>query len=245
MSNSAMLVKVCAYGFVLGASIPLDAATIMSVESFAVFNNGTQPGCLSGSFCESALFAASGVSSITTISPNNDEVSTGNQNLVTEDFWFSLPLEYIVTFRATNSGGVTEYLFEDLIGNEFDFVGLPITRHRITLQTDQAVTQDQLDFDTPDKDPAPTSAFFLSIDMHEDDLIEWTGLIGKTESRTITYSLDVPDCGVSTGITCSLDSNSYSFTMRHIVNPIPVPPAIWLFCSGLISLIGIVRRKQG
>lgn len=29
-----------------------------------------------------------------------------------------------------------------------------------------------------------------------------------------------------------------------IVNPIPVPPAVWLFGSGLLGLVGIARRKK-
>ena len=29
-----------------------------------------------------------------------------------------------------------------------------------------------------------------------------------------------------------------------VVNPVPVPPAVWLFGSGLIGLVGIARRKK-
>lgn len=31
---------------------------------------------------------------------------------------------------------------------------------------------------------------------------------------------------------------------RNYLNPVPVPPAVWLFGSGLIGLIGIARRKK-
>ena len=31
---------------------------------------------------------------------------------------------------------------------------------------------------------------------------------------------------------------------RVRINAVPVPPAIWLFCSGLLGLIGIVKRKK-
>jgi hypothetical protein len=29
-----------------------------------------------------------------------------------------------------------------------------------------------------------------------------------------------------------------------LIRPVPVPPAVWLFGSGLLGLIGVARRKH-
>jgi hypothetical protein len=43
--------------------------------------------------------------------------------------------------------------------------------------------------------------------------------------------------GFSTG-------SSASFVNNFVPAPVPVPPAVWLFGSGLLSLLGIARRRQ-
>jgi hypothetical protein len=42
----------------------------------------------------------------------------------------------------------------------------------------------------------------------------------------------------------SIDIGSGNSLTVLSVNPVPVPAAVWLFGSGLIGLIGIVRRKK-
>ena len=39
----------------------------------------------------------------------------------------------------------------------------------------------------------------------------------------------------------------YEFTVDYqgaVINPIPVPAALWLFGSGLIGLVGVARRRR-
>jgi len=50
-----------------------------------------------------------------------------------------------------------------------------------------------------------------------------------TESCTMTWNLQGTVLGVD----------------MQVATPIPVPPAVWLFGSGLLGLVGIARRRRG
>lgn len=43
----------------------------------------------------------------------------------------------------------------------------------------------------------------------------------------------------------SVSPVSVPYTLSVTVAPVPVPPAVWLFASGLLGLIGVARRKKG
>jgi hypothetical protein len=92
-----------------------------------------------------------------------------------------------------------------------------------------------------------------SIDFIDDPLtgpneaLDWDALIWLTASC---------DAGGGVGATCDAfvdpivsfadpnHANFYAFNFSSNLPTIPVPPAVWLFGSGLIGLIGIARRKK-
>jgi len=77
--------------------------------------------------------------------------------------------------------------------------------------------------------------------------LDWDALIWLTASC---------DAGGGVGATCDAfvdpivsfadpnHANFYAFNFSSNLPTIPVPPAVWLFGSGLIGLIGIARRKK-
>lgn len=75
-------------------------------------------------------------------------------------------------------------------------------------------------------------------------LYDWTFDDGSSGSGAIvTHTYDLP--GTYTAILTVVDPlGLLDFTTLEInVSAVPVPPAVWLFGSGLIGLIGMARRK--
>jgi hypothetical protein len=162
-----------------------------------------------------------------------------------------------IPFLAEPSGGTTEYLFiEGLI----NFTGETWTDYHVELGVDWGegftrlselgLPSVGLDFDTPDKDPAP-SAFFLGEDdfipifsqvNHYEDLISWhDGQLPSYDPEDfgdlafLTFSIDVPDIP---------ETEDYNFIIRQYptTNVIPEPTSIALFGIGLL---GLARLKRG
>lgn len=95
------------------------------------------------------------------------------------------------------------------------------------------VAGDGLDFDTPDRDPTPTSTAFTTLG-HGADNINWSGgAVSSPGAVLFTLSIDVPD-----GLT--------SFTLRAVPTVIPEPSTLALAGSGLLGLLvyGWWRRKR-
>ena len=69
---------------------------------------------------------------------------------------------------------------------------------------------------------------------------------------TVNYNFDCTALGdgqcdsfdLQVSFTGSGGDDAISFTARHEINPIPVPPAVWLFGSGLLGMVGIARRRN-
>jgi hypothetical protein len=69
---------------------------------------------------------------------------------------------------------------------------------------------------------------------------------------TVNYNFDCTTLGdgqcdsfdLQVSFTGSGGDDAISFTARHEINPIPVPPAVWLFGSGLLGMVGIARRRN-
>lgn len=47
-----------------------------------------------------------------------------------------------------------------------------------------------------------------------------------------------------TFIGTAFDANQVSMGFNYSISAIPLPPALWLFGSGLLGLVGIARRKK-
>jgi hypothetical protein len=76
----------------------------------------------------------------------------------------------------------------------------------------------------------------VNIDWLQND----TGFISNaTEWQASCGSVSL--CTVSNGVLIDRGNNN-TWTLRSSV--VPVPPALWLFGSGLLGLIGVARRKS-
>jgi len=104
-------------------------------------------------------------------------------------------------------------------------------------------------FDTPDRDPTPTSRRF-SLLNHTDAALLWSGgfvdpsgdpLFFVPKFDELTFLIDVPDSD-------SLPEQArteggYRFTLRQQPSVIPEPSSLFLFASGLLGLAGWRRRR--
>ncbi|MDX2506101.1 MAG: VPLPA-CTERM sorting domain-containing protein [Gammaproteobacteria bacterium] len=75
------------------------------------------------------------------------------------------------------------------------------------------------------------------------------GDVWQTASITTTLGADVLG-GVtlqlksSCGAAATCVSDAYFDNVQMLVEPVPVPAAVWLFGSGLLGLVGVARRKK-
>jgi len=63
---------------------------------------------------------------------------------------------------------------------------------------------------------------------------------------TGTFIYDINNAGMLAGAyTTTVGANKLGFTATLTgINPVPIPPSVWLFGSGLLGLVGIARRKK-
>ena len=184
-----------------------------------------------------------------TVSPNNDDY-TGLDNPNYK--WYGI--EYAdfgihgwdaagwsgSGYNIQESGGVTEYLFsQDITNNSgLDWAGYTL-RLSLGWDTESSIVFSTLadgynfDTDTGISEPNPTYPEFLTL-LHEHDSLTYTGLIPNNSTINITYSIDVPD-GLSVDMI---------WVMEKPLAPVPIPPALYLFGTGLLGLIGMARKKS-
>ena len=75
---------------------------------------------------------------------------------------------------------------------------------------------------------------------------------GATTGIRVINVWDVnPDGSLTTSVTPGMENGpfpgfnaAFDLTASGLVNPIPVPAAVWLFGSGLLGLVGVARRKK-
>jgi hypothetical protein len=56
------------------------------------------------------------------------------------------------------------------------------------------------------------------------------------------FSVPIENDIIEISLLQTLSRNAYGFDI--VVSQVPIPPAVWLFGSGLIGLVGIARRKK-
>lgn len=77
-----------------------------------------------------------------------------------------------------------------------------------------------------------------------------TGIGGGCGTGTSQINFDDPDnpypaiSFTDTFIGTAFDQSQLSMGFNYSISAIPLPPAVWLFGSGLIGLIGLARRKK-
>lgn len=104
----------------------------------------------------------------------------------------------------------------------------------------------------------PVSSFFTGVDSTGPGSISglyvgsWDGISGLqaigqlnfTLGTGVSNSLISMDAAALGGTWSSYDIGDFTNTYEGaIINPVPVPAALWLFGSGLIGLMGVARRR--
>ncbi|HEX6984637.1 MAG TPA: PEP-CTERM sorting domain-containing protein [Planctomycetaceae bacterium] len=180
--------------------------------------------------------------------PNNDNATAPSPNTVP----FTIVYDAVgvgatdVEFIVNASGGTTEYLFtQTLVNNtnrpwtDFHFeLGFGIGAGFV-----RSGSADSLDFDTPDRDPAPASSAFAALD-HQADTLDWDGgLVPVGGTVLLSFSVDVPD-----GLSGFNPSGLNRFTLRQVPTvaptPIPEPGSLALMSLGGLGLVGGAIRKR-
>ena len=232
-TNSRILSKVLAAaclscGFAGAAS----AGVITSVGTFSL------PGFSTGSLGVSAP-----------ASPNNDNIAAASPNTITYSIFFNAgglgnaDLEFLVA----NSGGTTEYrAMHPLIG-VVNNTGQPWTGFRFQLGFGvgpsfvSSTDLDALDFDTPDRDPTPSSTVFTTL-SHQNDTLEWTGgIVPSVGPVRFDLALDVPD-----NLPNVNGSSRFTLRLTPLVQAtaVPEPTTASLLLAALAGMAGAVRRRK-
>jgi hypothetical protein len=68
---------------------------------------------------------------------------------------------------------------------------------------------------------------------------------GVADASDLTGVFDnITALGFDPGVTFTAQYFDHSVVLNASVEPIPVPPAVWLFSSGVLGLIGFASRKR-
>lgn len=222
----------CAIALVL--TVPVDAGTIIGVADIAGGGNAVVDPILTGD-------------------PNNDNHSlpaTSNFALIGKVFDATQPIDIVFDVEVDpNDPGTTEYrVFEGLTNSS----GLGFIAFAFELgfgTGDDFVASsagDGLDFDTPNLDPGPTSARFITT-AHKEDVLRFSdGFIPNGMTDTYTLSIDIPDFDADLMPASATTDNGYRFTLRQRPTPIPEPGTICIvLLSALAWAVVTLRRRWG
>lgn len=181
--------------------------------------------------------------------PNNDNAAAASANVIGYSIFHNAQgvgvtdVEYVVT----GSGGTTEYRFTQSLINNTGQIWTGF-RYQLGFGTGAAFVPsaagDGLDFDAPDRDPAPTSNRFGLL-AHGVDQLEWSGGTVQLLNALIqTLAVDVPD-----GLDAVNPSGLSRFTLRQLpltaADAVPAPPGIALFALALAGTVIGRRRRSG
>jgi hypothetical protein len=178
--------------------------------------------------------------------PNNDNAILNNPNKVKLPNLSYMAIEpFDIVFTVQPSSGTTEYFFSKMVTNttgiawvgynfELGF-GVGDTFYRFD-EKPIPFSIGLPDFDTPERDPTPTSSVFSTLSTHERIDIQWSGgIVPPGGTMDFTFSIDTPDDWT--------DHDIYSdFTLRQTPEPIPAPPALILGGLGTSLTLMLKRR---
>jgi hypothetical protein len=210
----------------------------------------------------SASLPPGGSAAVITISvttPNNDNTTSASPNLITLSKTFAALGFFDIEFLAATSQGTTEYFVnEQTVSNA---TGTTWTDFHFALGFGLGASfvpsnaSDSLDFDTPDRDPVPTSNRFATLNQQSDQL-DWTnGLIATAANGAFTFSMDVPDWSseIPAGFEVRNQAGAiigYRFTLREFPTtdtPVPEPASMILLGTGVLGVLGSrrLRKREG
>lgn len=198
------------------------------------------------------------VNTIHTSIPNNDNWGPGpSPNIINISKVFQAVAPIDIEFEVLNSQGTTEYYLEsDSVTN---FTGVDWYDYHFQLgfflgnNFVKSNLFDFLDFDTPDRDPTPTSSIFTILDHQAND-IGWSGGIVRAvpnapNTVVFTLSIDIPDADALEMPDDALIRDAagnvigYRFTLRQFPT-IPEPSSFMLVGLGALGLFGLRRRRR-
>jgi hypothetical protein len=213
---------------VLGGVVPAEAGVISGATVVSL------PGLSSGALGPLGVTPA----------PNNDNATAPSPNAIGFSIFFNTFGTAEYEFSVTQSGGTTEYLFSSPGATVplavVNLTGIPWDGFRVELGFGTGTafvpsgSGDALDFDTPERDPAPFSSRFPVL-VHDPDLLSWSGGVFPTASGgTFSFSVDVPD-----GLAAFHPGGLNRFTVRltPTVAAAPEPTAMLLVSTGALALL--------
>ncbi|BCS34962.1 hypothetical protein TBR22_A41880 [Luteitalea sp. TBR-22] len=235
--GSRICIGLCIVGLFCGAGRNAEAAVITGIGQFIL------PGASTGSLSFSPAVAPNN-DNATAASPNT--ISTGLGPFLNAGGFGILDYEFVVA----ESGGTTEYAFTTNVinntgvaWNDFHFeLGFGTGDSFVAVASGAA-----LDFDTPDRDPAPASSVFPTLDASSNRL-DWSGATvnylgggAGPFSSAFTLSFDVPD-----GIAALNPQGLNRFTLRSYptATPVPEPTTSALLVAGLAILASRRRARN-
>jgi hypothetical protein len=203
---------------VAGAGTDAGAATITSIGSVEL------PGGSTGSIGPVGA----------TPSPNDDNAVAASPNGFPLSIFFNDPGFAEIELALASSGGTTEYqlTLQPLVNNSgASWSGF---RFELGFGTGTAFVPsgagDGLDFDAPERDPAPTSSVFASLDA-QDDSLEWSGgSVPSVGTVVFTFAIDVP---------VGLENDTFTLRLLPVAVAEPAPLAL----LGL-GFAGIARSRR-
>ena len=156
-----------------------------------------------------------------------------NQLVVVKRFDHDGYIDIQFSVFASNPAGTTEYrVFESVDNNTgADWSGYTtVLGFGVAGNFQQSASGDDLDFDAPGYDLAPSSSAFANVALGE-DLLFFSGGVHSSGSEVYEFRIDVPD-GIQT------------FTLRQYPRLVPEPSTLALAFGALAAIALVWRRRR-
>jgi hypothetical protein len=206
-----------------------EAATIAEINNFLL------PG-----------FSTGALSFTLAAAPNNDNTAEPSPNTISYSIFFNAgglgPAD--LEFNLANSGGTTEYgvapfRFGVVNNTGFALAGfLAELGFGVGSSFVRSGAPDGLDFDTPDRDPAPVSVRFPTL-VHDPDVLRWSGAVVGLGQIGASFAIDVPD-----GLQDVHPDGANRFTLRLTPTAVPEPSSALLLIAGLSFVALRIRHRS-